>query len=65
MLSQTGIEGSGASFLGVGGASGKGGHAAVSLGVAGLNFLGVALFFFCAALFFLMLGLASGSGGLN
>ena len=34
-------------------------------GVAGLNFLGAALFLFSAALFFLMLGLVSGSGGLN
>ena len=44
----------------------EGGHVAVVLWVAGLNlFLGVALFFFSAMSFFLMLGLVSGSGGLN
>ena len=46
MLFHTGTDGRGASFLGFGGASGKGGCAAVGLGVAGLNFLGVALFLF-------------------
>ena len=65
MLSWTDIEGRGASYLGFGGASGKGGCTAVGLVVAGLNFLGVALFLFSVALFFLMLGLVSGSGGLN
>ena len=65
MLSQTGIEGRGTSFLGFGGDSGKGRCTVVGMGVAGLNFLGVALFLFSAALFFLMLGLVSGSGGLN
>ena len=65
MLSCTGIDGRGASFLGFSGSSGKGGHAAVGLGVTGLNLLGVALFLFSVALSFLMLGLVSGSGGLN
>ena len=65
VLSQTGIKGRGASFLHFGGASGKGRSVAVGLGVAGLNFLGVAPFLFSAVWFFLMLGLASGSGGLN
>ena len=65
VLSQTGIEGRGASFLGFGGASSKGRHAVVGLGIAGLNFLGVALFLFSVALSFLMLGLVFGSGGLN
>ena len=45
---------------------GKGGHAAVGLGVAGLNFLlGVALFLFSATSFFLTFELVSRSGGLN
>ena len=69
VLSQTGTEGmgqlSGTSFLGLGGASGKGRCMVVGLGVAGLNLLGVALFLFSAALSFQMLGLVSGSGGLN
>ena len=66
---QTGTEGrgwlSGTSFLGLGGASGKGRCTVVSLWVAGLNLLGVALFLFSTALSILMLGLVSGSGGLN
>ena len=37
----------------------------VGLGAAGLNLFGAALFLFSAALSFLMLGLVSGSGGLN
>ena len=37
----------------------------VILGVAGLNFLGVAHFFFSVTSFFLTFGLVSGSGGLN
>ena len=45
MLSHAGTGGRDASFLGFGGASGKGEHAAVGLGVVGLNFLGMALFF--------------------
>ena len=66
MLSQTGTgQLSGTSFLGVGGASGKGGCIAVGLGTTGLNVLGTALFLFSAALSFLMLGLVLGSGGLN
>ena len=65
MLSQMGTEGRGASFLGFGGAFGKGGCTAVGLGVAGLNFLGVALFLLSVTLPFPMLGLVSGSGGLN
>ena len=56
---------SGTSFLGLGGASGKGRHVVVGLGVAGLNLLGTALFLFSAAFSYLMLGLVSGSGGLN
>ena len=52
-------------FLGLGGASGKGGHVVVGLGVAVLNLLGVALFLFSMALSFLMLGVVSGSGSLN
>ena len=49
-----------------GGASGKGGHAVAGFGVAGLNFfLGVALFLFSVILTSLILGLVSGSGGLN
>ena len=53
-------------FLGFGGASNKGGHIAVTLGVAGLNlFLGVALFLFSVVSFFLTLGLVSRSVGLN
>ena len=40
-------------FLGFGGASGKGEHVVVILGVAGLNFfLGVGLFFFSVISFF-------------
>ena len=54
MLSCAGTDGRGASFLGFGGASGKGGCAAVGLGVTGLNFLGVALFLFSVTLSFLM-----------
>ena len=46
VLSCTGTDGRSASFLGFVGASGKGGHAVVGLGVTGLNFLGVALFLF-------------------
>ena len=65
MLLWTGIEGRGTSFLGFGGASGKGRCTAVGLGVAGLNFLGVAVFLFSVALSFLMLGLIFGSGDLN
>ena len=66
MLSHTSTEGKGAMLLGFGGASGKGGHTMVDLGVAGLNFfLGVALFLFSVAVSFLILGLVSGSGGLN
>ena len=65
MLSQTAIEGRGASFLGFGGASGKGRCTMVGLGVAGLNFLGVAHFLFSVALPFLMVGLVFGSEGLN
>ena len=71
MLLQTGTETeggvqlSGTSILGLGGASGKGGHAVVGLGAAGLNLLGAALFLFSMALSFLMLGLVSGGGGLN
>ena len=53
-------------LLGFGGASGKGGHVAVILGVAGLNFfLGVALFLSSVMSFILTLGLVSESGGLN
>ena len=48
------------------GASNKGGHIMVILGVAGLNlFLGVALFLFSVMSFFLTLGLVSGNGCLN
>ena len=69
VLLQTGTEGggqlSGTSVLGLGGASGKGGHMVVGLGVAGLNLLGAAFFLFSMALSFLMLGLVSGNGGLN
>ena len=65
VLSLTGTEGRGASFLAFGGTSDIGGHAAVGLGVAGLIFLGVALFLFSVALSFLMLGLLFGSAGLN
>ena len=65
MLSHTGIEGRGASFLGFGGACGRSRCTVVGLGVAGLNFLGVALFLSSVELFFPMLGLVSGSGGLN
>ena len=66
MLSHTGTEGRGALLLSFGGASGKGGHAVAGLGVAGLNFfLGVALFLFSVTVSFLILGLVSGSGGLN
>ena len=65
VLPWTGIEGRGASFLGFGGASVKGRCAAVVLEVAGLSFLGVAVFLFSVALSFLMLGLVFGSGGLN
>ena len=70
VLSQTGTEGRGqlsgtTSFLDLGGASGKGGHMVVGFGVAGLILLGVALFPFSMALSCLMLGLVSGSGGLN
>ena len=65
MLPHAGTDGRGASFLGFGGAYGKDGHAVVTLGVIGLNFLGVALFLFSVTLSFLMLGLESGSGGLN
>ena len=44
----------------------KGGHFTVALGVADLNFfLGVALFLFSVESPFLILGLVSGSGGLN
>ena len=64
--SLAGSEGRGMLFLCFGGASGKGGHTAVGLGVAGLNFfLGVALFLFSVTSFFLTFGLVSGSGGLN
>ena len=53
-------------LLGFGGAPSKGECIAVILGVAGLNFFfGVALFLFSVMSFFLMLGLVSGSGGLN
>ena len=66
MLSHAGTEGKGPSLLGFGRASGKGGHAVVGLGVAGLNFfLGVAVFLFSVAASFLILGLVSGSGDLN
>ena len=66
VLSHAGTEGKGALLLGFGGASGKGGHAVVGLGVAGLNFfLGMALFLFSITVSFLILGLVSGSGGLN
>ena len=66
MLSCTGTEGKGKLLLGFGAASGKGRHAVVGLGVAGLNFLlGVALFLFSVAVSFLILGLVSGSGGLK
>ena len=69
MLLQTGTEGrgwlSGTSFLGLGGVCGKGGCAVVGLGAVGLNLLCSALFLFSMALSFLMLGLVSGSGGLN
>ena len=61
MSSLTGTEGMGLLFLGFGGASGKGGHTAVGLGVTGLNFLGVALFLFSVTSFFLTFGLVSGS----
>ena len=64
--SLTGTKGKGSLFLGFGGASGKGVHTAVGLGVAGLNFfLSVALFLFSVTSFFLTFGLVSGSGGLN
>ena len=60
------IEGRGMLFMGFGGATGKGWHTVVGLGVAGLNFLlGVALFLFSATSLFLTFGLVSGSGGLN
>ena len=65
MLSCVGTEGKGALLLGFDGASGKGRHAVVGLGVAGLNFLGVALFLFSVTVSFLILGLVSGSRGLN
>ena len=71
MLLQTGtgteVRGqlSGTSLLGLGGASGKGRCMAVGLQATGLNLLGAALFLFSVTLFFLMLGLVSGSGGLN
>ena len=53
-------------LVGFGGACAKGGHFAVALGVAGLNFfLGVALFLFSVESPFLILGLDYGSGGLN
>ena len=64
--SLNGTEGRGTLFLGFGGASGKGGHTAVGLGVAGLNFfLGVALFLFFITSFYLTFGLGSGNGCLN
>ena len=57
MSSLTGTDG--ALFLGSGGASGKGGHVAVILGVAGLNFfLGVALFLFSVVSFFSDIGIS-------
>ena len=65
VLSHAGTNGRGASFLGFGVASGKIGCPVVGLGVTGLNFWGVAVFLFSVTLSFLMLGLVSGSGGLN
>ena len=53
-------------LVGFGGACSKGGHIAVAMGVAGLNFfLCVALFLFSVESPFLTLGLVSGSGCLN
>ena len=64
--SLAGIEGRDTLFLGFGGASGRGGHAVVGWGVAGLNFyLGVDLFLFSVASFFLTFRLVSGTGGLD
>ena len=66
MSSLAGTDGRVVLFLGFGGASGKGGHAVVILGVAGLNFfLGIAFFLYSVTSFFQTFGLVSGSGGLN
>ena len=60
-LTVTGADG--APLVGFGAVCDKGGHVAVALGVAGLNFfLGVALFLFSVESLFLMLGFVSGIG---